>query len=443
MPTDKGSRRRDWLLAALAPRRAPAIAVFRAGVTPPPGSPLFTRPAVSATEALDARGFVLHGDAKPVVVVSIDWCEIRNDSYDLWRDRLASAAATTRDRVLLSCVHQHDAPYTDSRAQALLDAAGLPRALCDPDFEQQAIAAVSGAIRRASPVDITHVGTGMARVSEVASNRRYVLPDGKVSFGRTSATRDPAIRAMPDGLIDPWLRTLTFWNVRNAVAALAVYSTHPMSYYGSGVVTCDFPGLARNRLQNERPETFLLYGSGASGDTMAGKYNDGAPENRAVLAGRIYDAMRASLTATARSPLSRIGFRNAELRMKPRSTAGFSPDEMRRTLEDARKPLRDRQNAALGLSWRERLSQGRPIDVPALDLGAARILLLPAEAFVQYQLWAQERGRFVVTLGYGECAPGYIPTRKDVADGYDDHYCWIDMDSAEGAMRGAIRQALR
>ncbi|MEZ5399250.1 MAG: hypothetical protein R2729_06240 [Bryobacteraceae bacterium] len=434
--------RRNWMLAALAPRPRSAIAVFQADVTPPVGSPLFTRPATRIADPLTARGFVLHGAGSPIVVLALDWCETRNDSFDLWRTRIAAAAGSTPDRVLLSCVHQHDAPYTDSGAQRFLDAAGLPLSLCDPAFERSAIDAVAAAIAKSNPREVTHIGTGKARVDDVASNRRYVTSDGQVSFGRTSATRDPAIRAMPEGLVDPWLRTLTFYEGAHALTSLAVYSTHPMSYYGQGEVTCDFPGLARNRLQAERSDTFLIYGSGASGDTMAGKYNDGAPANRSVLAGRMYDAIRAALDATERVPIGRIRFRNAELRMKPRHDPPFAIDAMRAKIAEANAPLRERLNAALGLSWRERLTKGRPIDVPAVNFGSAQLLLLPAEAFVQYQLWAQERGPFVVTLGYGECAPGYIPTRKDVADGYDDHYSWVDLAAAEPAMRGAIRRAL-
>ena len=168
---------------------------------------------------------------------------MRNNSYDLWRSELAAAAGTTPERVLLSCVHQHDAPYTDIEAQQLLDEARSPHKLCDPMFERACITKVAQAIRGAPTQTITHLGTGQATVEKVASNRRVVLPDGKISFGRTSATRDAAIRDQPEGLIDPTLRTISFWNGAKPVAAVHAYSTHPMSYYGNGDVSADFPGL--------------------------------------------------------------------------------------------------------------------------------------------------------------------------------------------------------
>lgn len=61
------------------------LATFSADVTPPLGHSLLggattPPPAHVIDDPLLARGFVLIGGEKPVVVVSIDWCEIRNDA---------------------------------------------------------------------------------------------------------------------------------------------------------------------------------------------------------------------------------------------------------------------------------------------------------------------------------------------------------------------------
>jgi hypothetical protein len=427
------------------------LATFRAEVTPPLGSPLFN--AVLAKKIVDplgARGILLRSSEGVYVLVVVDWCEIRNNSYDKWRSVLAETANTSREKVLVSCVHQHDAPYTDRRAQELLTRNRVPEPLCDPEFEDRAIAQVAAALRAALGAvrAVSHVGVGMAQVVEVASNRRYVLPDGRVSFERTSATRDPVVRAQPEGLIDPWLRTVSFWNGDRALTALSVYSTHPMSYYGKGEVSADFPGLARAARQKATPETLQIYASGASGDTMAGRYNDGNPANRPVLAGRMQRAEEEAWQNTQRFPLDTLRFRNTPVRMEPRHTPGFSVEEMRKTLADPHQTRLARFEAALGLSWRERLDEGRPIDMPSLELAGggkrAHLLLVPAESFVQYQLWAQEirPDSFVVVLGYGECAPGYIPTATSAREGYNDHYSWIAFPECERTLRDAMSQAL-
>src|SRR5207253_11454523 len=117
----------------------------------------------------------------------------------------------------------------------------------------------------------------------------------------------------------------------------------------------------------------------------------------------------------------------------------------RRTLRDKTQPLVDRFDAALGLSWRQRADSGHYIDVPAIDLGPAQIVLMPAESFVQYQLWAQAArpDSFVMTLGYGEGAPGYSPTAQSAAEGYHDHYSWIAFPECEASMRQALKAILK
>src|SRR5262245_8234708 len=193
-----------------------AVAIFSADVTPPLGHALMgggIAPAKQIDDPLFAHGFVLLGAGKPVVVAAVDWCEIRNDAYDRWREALAEAAGTSADRVLVTALHQHDAPIADLEAQRLLDKAGAKGSICDLKFHEQAVKRVAAALRegRKKPRRVTHVGTGQAKVEQVASNRRYLLPDGKPAFNRTSATRDAKIRAQPEGTIDPWLKTLSFW----------------------------------------------------------------------------------------------------------------------------------------------------------------------------------------------------------------------------------------
>lgn len=446
LPSTDMLRRSFFLAVSGAPAFGSRLnlATIQADITPSIGSPIYTGTALSVADPLEARGVVLSGSIRPIVIMALDWCEVRNRSYDLWRSQLAAAAGTTRERVLLSCVHQHDAPYTDMEAQQLLDAGKSPYKLCDREFEQACIRKVAEAIRRASPQAITHIGTGRAQVEQVASNRRYVQANGAISFGRTSATRDPVIRNQPVGLIDPVLQSISFWNGSRPVAALHAYSTHPMSHYGQGHVSADFPGIARRRLQSESEDVFHIYCSGASGDTMAGRYNDGNPANRPILAERLYRAMATAWNSTQRAPLDQPRFHVAKLRFGPRKDTAYSLEHLRRVLESSATPRRERLDAALGISWLRRLARRQPIELPALHFRAAAILVLPAEAFVQYQLWAQQAvpEKSVLALGYGECAPGYIPTNAAIAEGYNDHYSWLDFETCEATLRRGITQAL-
>jgi hypothetical protein len=382
-----------------------------------------------------------------MAVLAIDWCEIRNDAYDRWREALAEAVGTRRERVLVTSVHQHDAPVADLTAQRLLDEAKAKGAICDAEFHERAVRKVAKAARAAMARSrrVTHVGTGQAKVDRVASNRRYLDEAGRVRFDRTSATRDPKVRAADGGLIDPYLKTLSLWDGDRPVLALSAYATHPMSFYGKGGVSADFVGLARKLRQAEEPGTFQVYASGCGGNVTAGKYNDGAPENRVVLAKRVHEAIREAWKNTTTQGIATCEFRTVPLRLPVRSGKGFTEADLTKRLREDPKPF-GQCLAALGLSWRRRVLADRPIDVCAIDFGGPALLLLPAEAYVEYQLMAQAarpKG-FVVTAGYGECGPGYIPTEQAWREGDTNlaDWCWVDPGSEE-RMRKAITEVLK
>jgi hypothetical protein len=427
------------------------VATFEADITIPLGHACMGGGVAEAQKILDplwAKGFVLRpagisrkgseplaplpaGRAAwfPIVVVALDWCQCNNDSNDRWRVALAEAAGTTRERVLLATVHQHDAPIFDLRAQQLLDQVGKKGWHCDPQFHETAVQRVVQALRRSleKPRRITHVGLGQAQVERIASNRRVVSPEGRISWNRGSRSGD--LYGAPEGEIDPWLKTISFWQGDTPILAWSCYAVHPMSYYGKGQVSADFPGLARTRWQQDDPRVFSLYFTGCAGDVTAGKYNTGTPEDRRALADRLYQALVTAWKNTQRFSLHSVELRTAPLFLPPRDGGKFTVAQMQRILADEQASRWQRISAALGLSWRERVAAGRPIDVPCLDLngGQALFVVLPGEAFVGYQLAAQKLrpDSFVMVAGFGDGAPGYIPTDRCWKEGYNDDYCWV------------------
>jgi len=397
------------------------LATFSADVTPPIGHPLcggWIEPVRAVDDPLRALGVVLLGMGKPVVLCAIDWCGIRNDAHDAWRKALAEAAHTVPSHVAVQCVHPHNAPFADLEAEKLLQAAHGPPSL-DLKFHAAAVTKTAEAIRTAlaRAIAFTHIGTGQAKVESVASNRRIVGADGKVKYVRYSATKDPKIQAEPEGLIDPWLKTLSFWDGDKPRAALHYYATHPMSYYGDGRVTSDFCGLARDKRRQDPPGVFQVYFTGCAGNVTAGKYNDGAKENRPILRDRIYEAMKAAWMATKRQEVKEWQWRVEPVKFEPRREKSFNAEESRRILEDVKESKARRGNGAFQLAWLKRI--GRPIDFTCLDFGVAQLLHLPGEPFIEYQLSAQalKKDSFVCVAGYGDDGPGYIPTNKAFLEG--------------------------
>ena len=425
------------------------MATFSADVTIPLGHRcmgVLPTKSKKIVDRLYAHGFVLLGADHPIVLVAVDWCEIRNGAYDQWRDALAHAAGTTRQHVLVSSLHQHDAPVSDLGAARLLAEVGLKGELYDEAFHDSTVARVAQALKDclkdASPV--THIGLGKARVERIASNRRIELPGGRVSFSRGSRSAgNAALRDADEGLIDPWLRTISFWNGDQALVALHAYATHPMSYYGRGEVTSDFVGLARDRLQRDDFGVRQIYVSGCSGDVTAGKYNDGSTDTRTVLVDRLYRAMKTSWESTQRVPLEHVALRGTPLDLEFHPSPKLTAEALRRALHDKTLTTEKRILAAMGLSSRRRVARHQSIDLPCLDLGQAQIVLFPGEAFVGYQLMAQRMrpDSFVLGIGYGECWPGYVPTESAFNDNFSDVWLWVAPGS-EARVKAALQRVL-
>ena len=401
------------------------LATFKVDATPPPGHSLcggWIKPVVGVDDPLWLRGVVLLGGDRPIVLAALDWTGIMDESHRLWTEVLAEAAHTTPDRVALHCVHQHNAPFIDREGNALLRKAGADPLLYDERFVDDLIRRSAAAVRESlTPAQpVSHVRSGQAEVKQVASSRRIIGPDGKLLYNRMSATKDPNAREAPEGTIDPWLRSVGFFQGDRPLTRLYYYTTHPMSYYGDGRVSSDFVGLARQRRDEEEPGALHVYFTGSAGNITAGKYNDGARENRAILADRVHAAMIAAdreADANPR-PLERFDWITASFTFRAREDLDL--DALKAIVADPKQTVVNRNRNALTCGWLIRLASKRPILLSRLDLGDGPTLLhLPAETFVEYQLKAQavRPDTMLATAAYGDGGPWYIPLKRSFAEG--------------------------
>jgi hypothetical protein len=423
------------------------VGTFDVDASPPVGSPLAYDPTKGVETPLSCRGIVLAGAGEPIVLCAVDWIGISNGGQTVFRESLAKAAGTVLQRVAVHTVHQHDAPRCDFAADELLSEYGLSGVGFDPDFARdvvkRAAAAVKVALENAKPV--THLGVGLGIVEKVASNRRILGPDGKVKYTRWTATKDPKIRAFPVGTIDPELKLISFWNGDEPIAALTYYATHPQSYYRTGLANPDFPGLARNARQKETGVPHIHF-NGAGGDIGAGKWNDGSKENRQVLADRVAAGMKLAWENTKKSPLAAedVGW-SVEPVVLPASEH-MDEAALVKTVKDENAKPDKRWYAAKNLIWLRRCQSGDTIDISCLRLKTARVLHMPGELLIAYQLAAQEHrpDLFVAMAAYGEYAPGYIaPEIAYSQGGYEASPGASKVaPSVEGVLMGAVRKLL-
>lgn len=399
------------------------IAPFRFDVTPPVGHPLcggWIKPVAAVEDALEALGYVVLGAGEPIVVCVVDWTGILNEAHVQWRTALATAAGTTPERVAVQCVHQHDAPFVCLRTQELLEEQNSGLINVDVPFFNDCLKrgaeAVTAALGEAVP--LTHIAHGEAAVEKVAGNRRVALDEkGRVTKMRGSSCKDPELIALPEGLIDPMLKTVAFYSGEKKVLACHYYACHPMSHYGKGQVSSDYVGLARKRRQEAEPECLHLYFSGAGGNIGAGKYNDGSPEARVALTKRIHTAMLQSEAGLKPQPITKVGWKTKEIlpEVNPVFTEATERAEMTNKANSAANQIRPTMRVA----WIERVADKVPIVLSALHVNEVTLLHLPAESFVEYQLRAQEWApqRFVATAAYGDGGTWYVPTQDAFPQG--------------------------
>jgi hypothetical protein len=422
-------------------------AIFQADVTVPLGHSLcggWIKPAVKIETPLRGLGFVLVGEEPPVVVLALDWCGLCNDAHVRMREVLAKAAHTTPERVTIHTVHQHNAPFVDLTAQReVAKHLDLP-SIFDLGWWENVTAQLAERLRQSlrNLSKLTHISFGQAKVEQVASNRRVIGPDGKLKYWRASSCKDPKARAEPEGTIDPFLKTIILWAGDRWLATLHYYATHPMSYYGDGVVNSDFVGLARDRCEKEDGSPHVYF-TGCAGNVAAGKYNDGSPQQRPILAQRIYEAMRASEKQAVRVPVTGYRWLTREVIFPPRSDTDL--ERLRATIADVKQPVSIRNRNAMKLSYRLRAEAKVPIVVNRLILHETVSLLhLPAEAFVEYQLYAQQLvpEHFLAVAAYGDDGPWYIPLKHSFAEGgYEPSVAFAEPQT-EDMLKDAIAHLL-
>jgi hypothetical protein len=427
------------------------IATFRVDATPPLGSPLCDAavpPVAKIDDPLSARGVVLLGMDKPVVLCAVDWVGIGNDGHLAWRKALAEAAGTDIHHVAVQTLHQHDAPGCDFLAEQLLAEVGQSGKMFDVEFARRTIQATADAVRAAieRPQAVTHLGLGRAKVKEVASNRRILGPDGNVKHVRWSFTADREARDAPEGVIDPYLQLISFWDGDRPLVSMTYYATHPQSYHGKGAVSGDTVGLARAKRERELPDVAHIHFDGASGNVTMGKYFEGTRESRDQLAERIADGMRAAWKSVERQPISASdaawAFEPVQLPVSPRMAA----EGLRQELAAPAADVKQRVRAAMDLAWMARCERTDPIDIGCLRLGDTFVLHMPAELFIEYQLAAQQmRPKSVVAMAaYGDYGAGYIGTAISYPQGgYETGIASRVAPSVEPVLLKAIEKLLK
>lgn len=414
------------------------ISTFDIDATPPVGSYLaYDIMENSWNLGLRAKGIVLTGAGKPIVMCVIDWIGIANESQDVFKVALAEAVNTDPQRVVVHTLHQHDAPRCDFSAEKALIEAGVNPQSYDSNFAREFLGKLKKTVKDSlNHLQLaTHIGYGKAPVYQVASNRRLLGKDGLVKFTRYTSCPDPVMRAEPEGTIDPMVSLVSFWNDQKPVAVLSYYAVHPQSYYRTGTANPDFPGIARFYRQLAVPDALHVHFNGAGGNIGAGKYNDGDHKNRDILARRLADGMERAWKNTKKTPVFAEDIHWAtEPVLLPLA------NDMIPKIENQIKETKSFDNMSK-LIWLKQRQSGKAIDIACLYIDKIRVLFMPGELFVEYQLAAKSLrpDLFVCMAAYGEYGPSYIGTKESYKQGGYE----IDVSPVTPEVEDILMKAIR
>ena len=423
-----------WLIMGTMGASGATLSVrsFEVQITPPIGQPIgmgFVEYARSVEHPLLAKGLVLRDEGGTYVLCTLDLMEIHNETYDVLRQMIGKAAGTAESRVALHVLHQHTAPALDETAQRLQLEPDDPRLVASVKYTRDIGEKIAAAIvaSQGKWQSIAAVGTSQAQVDRVASNRRLRQEDGTIR-SRSSSTKDAKLQAAPEGLIDPFLKTVSFLGeTGKPLVQIHYYASHPQSFYRDGRISYDVPGIAREKLQADSG-VFQIYFTGCGGDVAFGKYNNGSLEARTAITKRLHAAMVKAAGNFKVQPVTAITWREEMVDLLVRRKPEFLAKQNQQILDNPKASFRDKLKAGFNLAWVQRQQRGELVQLSSLSIGDVTLVHLCGEPFVQYQLAAQRMapGKFVCVAGFGDCAMSYIGGDQILRDvgGYEQTYAF-------------------
>ncbi|OGV48369.1 MAG: hypothetical protein A2017_00490 [Lentisphaerae bacterium GWF2_44_16] len=403
------------------------LAKFKIDVTPPDECAIgfgLGRKTDGCRDPLWFRGIILDDNGKKLLIASIDYCGLMNRAHDELVSMLANAVNTWTELIIIHCIHQHDAPLVNLEINDILDVETFSsewwRKLCS-----ECAAAAKKALKHTREVKYT--GYAERRLHGYASNRRVMNEDGSFKGTRYSRCADEKLKKMPVGTIDPFLRTAAFLDEEeNILASMSFYATHPQVANGRNLFSADAPGEAMRLLEIEFSETFPCFFTGAGGNVTAGKYaSPDDLEGNLIRFGKILsDGISGNLKTLQKEECRSFDIisetfdfpRKAVKKLRARDVLANENEKLCRAV------LQSCDGYKENSTYRARMFR----------CGNLKIVFLPGEPFVEYQLYLQSLlpDEFIALAG--NCSDNflYLPLAKSFDEGgYEPrYYCWCTLE---------------
>lgn len=211
------------------------------------------RNAERVLDPLEVQAMALEAGGNTVVLLSIDSCISNTATFTEMRKYVSDATGLPVDAINISLTHTHTSPYLNCASKdALIQEyfVFLCHKLAD---------AANFAIADLKPAKM---GWGVGTAPNVAFVRRFRMKDGKI---RTNpGVGNPDILE-PIGLVDERVNVLRFDQEGGNSLVLVNFANHPDTV-GGCVISADWPGFLRRRVEKALDNTRCMFINGAEGD---------------------------------------------------------------------------------------------------------------------------------------------------------------------------------
>lgn len=222
------------------------------GAVPMSGYGNRTSPATGVHDRLRASALVIEAGDVAVGVVSVDLLNVSRELTRRIRNSLASDGVPL-DELLVAATHTHAGPYVPARALDVSPALSVDGDVSDVVdlVERSVVRAVTRAFERREPGSVR---VGRSREPDVPVNRR--------SAGGVSGN----VR-VPSGPVDSEVTVLDVRTVSGDRTVVYDFACHPVCTTGNEtLLSADWPGYARRRIERDCDDATVLFCNGAAGD---------------------------------------------------------------------------------------------------------------------------------------------------------------------------------
>lgn len=362
---------------------------------------------------LEANALYLRRDGAAVLFISCDVVGIEPDDTKRYVAGIARATGIAPEAVIIAGTHTHGGPSVlPTNYLKVVDRAYLDR--LGGWLEQVSKEAVAAA----KPAQVA-IGLGEAKVGY---NRRVCWADGTHSMHGDA--RRPEFTGFEGPTDSAHLALFVRGLDGRLLAALHHNSSHPTAFYGSDVLSADYPGVARRLLREALGPLPVLFFNGAQGDISLESQATSPPRNESTVqkitrAGAITagETLRLLHETPFEAEPALIHLRQqleVPVRLPTESTLKEANALLARV--DAGEKVEPwKVMFAHGPALLQKRFGGRPVDtlsLHALRIGPVAIFTQPTELFCQFALDIKRRSPAPLTavLGMADGLHGYCPT---------------------------------